>query len=249
MGVNYQRILLPLPAGCIQGRFAARVKRFSVKIETASGAVWAHTNNTGSMLGLLAPGAPALLSPAANPCRKLQWTLERIWLGDAGRGFWAGVNTLSPNRMLKAAFMAGLLDFAKGYETLQMERKNGASRLDGCFTGADKPPLWVECKNVSLVEDEVAAFPDAVSERALKHLLELVEIVKRGERAAMFFLVQRPDARCFSPADYIDEKYAESFYRALGQGVEAYAYEAALYPAGMGLGRRLKVTGSMGKYG
>lgn len=104
-----------------------------------------------------------------------------------------------------------------------------------------KPSLWVECKNVTLVEDGCAAFPDAASQRAQKHLRELMDIVEHGERAAMFYLVQRPDAECFAPADYIDPAYAELFAEAREKGVEMHAYEAVLGENGTGLGMKLRM--------
>ena len=106
-------ILLPFPSGCVVGRLIRREKRFFVHVLIDGKPDVAHTNNTGSMIGLLRPGAPVLLSPAQNPERKLRWTLELVWCGDPAAyprgGFWAGVNTSTPNRMLEAAFRAGKL--------------------------------------------------------------------------------------------------------------------------------------------
>ncbi len=118
-----------------------------------------------------------------------------------GSGFWAGVNTSVPNRMIEAAFLARRLGFAKGYTAIRREVRRGESRLDALLTGPSLPPLWVECKNVTLVEDGMACFPDAATVRGQKHLRELMDIVSSGERGAMFYLVQRPDGRCFGPID------------------------------------------------
>ncbi len=156
-------------------------------------------------------------------------------------GFWVGVNTSTPNRMLEAAFHAGRLPFAQGYTTLVREAKRGQSRLDGLLTAPGLPPLWVECKNVTMVEDNAACFPDAASERGQKHLRELMNIVACGERAAMFYLVQRPDGECFAPADFIDPAYATLFYEALSAGVEMYPFRALVSPAGIDLGPTLPV--------
>ncbi|MDR2050881.1 MAG: DNA/RNA nuclease SfsA [Deltaproteobacteria bacterium] len=225
-------ILLPLPEDCLQGSFIRRVKRFSVEFETEGRRLWAHSNNSGSMLGLLKPGAPLLVSPAGGKERKLPFTLELI-KPDA---VWVGVNTLTPNRLLRAAFAAGLLPWADGYTHLRPEAARGRSRLDALLTGPDLPSLWVECKNVTLVEDGEAAFPDAVSLRARKHLEEMLDIAAEGGRAVFFYCVQRSDARCFAPADYIDPAYAELFWRGLERGVEARAHLATVSPAGIGLG-------------
>jgi sugar fermentation stimulation protein A len=183
---------------------------------------WAHTNNTGSMLGLLRPGSPVLLSGAERPERKLAWTVEAVRLGSGGKSFWTGVNTSVPNRFLEAAFHARLLPWTRGYTSLRREVAHGESRFDGLLTGHGLPALWVECKNVTLVEDGEAAFPDAVTRRGAKHLAALRRIRADGERAAMLYLVQRPDARCFGPAEYIDPDYAEEYFRAIAGGVEIY---------------------------
>ena len=239
--------LLPLPPGCRVGALVRRVKRFSVELRTQDGPLWAHSNNSGSMLGLTRPGTPVLVSPAANPARRLRYTQECVWLAErtapkAGAGFWVGVNTSVPNRLLEAAFRSCRLPFAAGYTELRREARRGQSRLDGLFTGPGLPPFWVECKNVTLVEDDAACFPDAASERGCKHLRELMDIVAGGERAAMFYLVQRPDGHCFAPADCIDPAYARLFWQALDAGVAIHPFRALVGPAGIDLGPPLPLA-------
>ncbi|MBQ9406587.1 MAG: DNA/RNA nuclease SfsA [Desulfovibrio sp.] len=250
--------LLPFPTGCITGFFVERRKRFCVRLRHKGADLWIHSNNSGSMLGLLRPGTPVLASPAAGAGRKLAFTQEAVWLeeralpagsfpspdappGPYGCGFWVGVNTSVPNRMLEAAFHANRLPFAAGYASLKREARRGESRLDGLFSAPDMPPLWVECKNVTLVEDDAACFPDAVSLRGQKHLRTLMDIVAQGERAAMFYLVQRADGTCFAPAEYIDPDYAALFYEARAAGVEMYPYRAHVGLRGIDLGAPLPV--------
>lgn len=274
------RLLLPFPPGCRVTRLVRREKRFTaITTDRATGEeVRAHTNNTGSMLGLLRPGTLALLSPALNPGRALKWTLEALALpgtphmdnalalpgtphidsalalpGAAdvdGGPQWVGVNTLTPNRLLEAAWKAGLLPEARAYAHFAREATTGESRLDALLTGAEPdtgrplPPLYVECKNVTLVEDDQAQFPDAATERGRKHLAELTRLVQEGSRAALFFLVQRPDGGCFAPAEAIDPDYAEALARALGAGVELWAWRAAITPQGIHLAERLGLAPS-----
>ena len=197
----------------------------------------AHTNNTGSMLGLLCPGTTLFLSPAANPDRKLKYTLESLILDNN----MVGVNTLTPNRMLQRAWQTGAMPELAGYDDFRKEAPAGASRLDAHLTG-DRGDLWVECKNVTLVEDQVACFPDAVTERGQKHLHELMKLVRPGTRAALFFLIQRPDSKCFGPADFIDPAYAELLGKALDKGVEVWPYVARVDRNGVTLDKRLKVV-------
>jgi sugar fermentation stimulation protein A len=233
--------LLPFPDGCRRVRLVRREKRFRVLVRdpVAGGeGFWVHTNNSGSMLGLVRPGAEALVSPAANPRRRLAWTLELVRV----HGFWVGVNTMTPNRLLAAAWQAGRLPEAAGCTALRREARQGDSRLDFRLEQASGEPLWVEAKNVTLVEDAVAAFPDAVTLRGQKHMDELAALARQGTRAACFFLVQRPDASCFGPADYVDPDYARAFWRALDAGVEAWPYQALVSLAGIHLGPRLPLA-------
>lgn len=238
---------MPL-SGITPSSLAVSGKSMSVTSQSSPGTfqtVWAHSNNSGSMLGLLRRGSSALISPAPGEKRKLHWTLELLGLHQPGKAdpLWVGVNTMTPNRLLKAAFAAGRLPWAEGYEQFTPECKRGSSRLDACLTAAGKKPLWVECKNVTLVEDGgVAAFPDAASERGCKHLRELMDIVASGERAACFYLIQRADARCFAPADYVDPEYARLLGEAVRAGVEIYPHLGLVDESGIDLGGLLPVV-------
>lgn len=254
-------LLLPFPPGCVTTRLVRREKRFTaVTTDLVTGAeVRAHTNNTGTMLGLLRPGNLALLSPARNPDRALKWTLEALALPgtpvneaalalpgcDPARPRWVGVNTQTPNRLLEAAWRARLLPEARAYPDFAREAVIGESRLDGLCTGpaeAGLPPLYIECKNVTLVEDGQAQFPDAATERGRKHLAELTRLVGQGCRAALFFLVQRPDGDCFAPAEAIDPDYAQALGVALEAGVEAWVWRAHVDEQGISLAGRLPLA-------
>lgn len=230
-------ILLPFPPGCVSASFLRRVKRFSVEAAVDGGALWAHTNNSGSMLGLLRPGAEVLLSPAPDPRRKLKWTLETFDF----HGARVGVNTLTPNRLLKAAHLAGLLPETRGYATFKPEAKVGASRLDARLDGP-QGTLYVEAKNVTLVEDDTALFPDAVTERGHKHLRELMALAAQGVRVACFYLVQRDDCACFGPADMVDPEFARLFWQAREAGVEVWPWLARVTARGIGLERTLPLA-------
>lgn len=233
---------IPHPGQCCRATFVRRDKRFTVEAVALDGpdagrTVLAHTNNTGSMLGLLRPGATALLSPAASPGRKLPYTLEALELD----GRFVGVNTLMPNRMLRRAWETRALPELAGYDTFRAEARTGESRLDARLDGPGGT-LWVECKNVTMVEDGVACFPDAVTGRGHKHLRELMALAATGARVALFFLVQRTDGRCFGPADVVDPIYAGLFYEALDRGVEAWPLVAEVDQSGVRLARRLRVV-------
>ncbi len=220
-------------------RLVRREKRFLMHAELDGKEIIAHTNNTGSMLGLLRPSSPLLLSPAANPARRLKWTAEAVGMGSGRHFFWAGINTSVPNALLEALFRSSLLPWAAGYSRLRREAPCGESRLDGLMTGEGLPDLWVECKNVTLVEDGAAAFPDAPTERGAKHLRTLERLCGEGSRAAMLYIIQRPDGKCFRAADYVDPAYAEALSHAAGHGVEIHPVVAAVREDGIYYDREL----------
>ncbi|WP_279343188.1 DNA/RNA nuclease SfsA [Fundidesulfovibrio terrae] len=250
--VNSSRPLVPFGGKIRRARLIGRRKRFLMDVEDASGPFTAHTNNTGTMLGLLRPGSEVLLSVSDAPSRKHACTVEAVRLRTSGfpgsgtqnsgnPGFWVGVNTAMPTRILKAAWAAGLMPECAGYETFKTEPRFAEGRLDALFTGP-AGELYVETKNVTMVEDCQAQFPDAPSERASKHMGELARIARGGARAAVFFAVQRPDGQCFGPAEAVDPEYARAFRQALAAGVEAWAYVVDVAEDGYRLSRRLRVA-------
>lgn len=229
-------LLLPFTEPVTGGVFLRREKRFRVEADIEGRRVWTHTNNSGSMMGLLNSGARAVFTKSANPNRKLSYTLELLELF----GFWVGVNTLTPNRLLKTAHMAGALPETHGYTSFTPEKKIGDSRIDAFLQGP-QGDLYVEAKNVTMVEDDVAVFPDAVTVRGQKHMRELMRLAGQGVRVAVFFCIQRPDGHCFGPADYVDPEYARLFYEAVDAGVEMWPYRAEAGPEGITLGKRVPV--------
>jgi len=231
--------VLPFPPGTRAATLIRREKRFLVQVAFAEvkEPLWVHTNNSGSMLGLIRPGRAALVSPAANPKRKLPFTLEAV---EAGGGYCC-VNTQVPNRMLAFAYEHGLIPELRTATALRPEARVGDSRLDARFETAEGP-LWVECKNVTLAEDGVGLFPDARTERGKKHLEELMRLAAQGARVATFYLVTRRDAACFGPASCVDEDYARTFHAALAAGVMAWPWLAEVDARGVRLSRRLPVV-------
>lgn len=237
-----KRPVIPHPPGTFQARLVSREKRFTIHaLDDAGRPFCAHTNNSGSMLGLIRDGMPALFSPAANPNRKLPYTLEAVQVD----GMWVGVNTSTPNRMLAAimrsADMRQELDLS-GYETFAAEKRSGDSRFDGRLDGPNLPTCWLEAKNVTLVEEEMAYFPDAATERGRKHLAELAALAAAGMRAGILCLVQRSDGACFAPADFIDPQFADVFYQAMAAGVEVWPYVARVDETGVVLEHCLPVA-------
>lgn len=233
---------LPLSGPCVTARFLRRRLRFLIDVEGDDGPFTAHANNTGSMLGLLRLGCLVGLSVSDNPARKLPHTLELVRLPDFRGDFWVGVNTLTPNRLFRLAFLAGAFPELAGYEAIRPEPAFAGGRLDFALAGPAGEG-FVECKNVTMVEDGAAMFPDAATERGRKHLVELTRLAREGKSlAALFFCVQRPDGDCFAPAAVVDPEYAALLAEAVAAGVHVLAYRAAASPAGVSLGERLPLA-------
>lgn len=207
----------------ISGRLVKRYKRFlaDVVLDETGEEITAHCANPGSMLGLKEPGSRVWLSKSDNPKRKLKYSWE-IMEAD---GALVGINTAHPNRLVEEAIEEGRISGLAGYESLRREAKYGKnSRIDILLEGPAGEQTFVEVKNVHLMRDPgLAEFPDSVTARGAKHLVELADMVREGHRAAMVFLVQRPDCDRFSLASDIDPNYAKAFAEAKKAGVDAYA--------------------------
>jgi sugar fermentation stimulation protein A len=220
---NYlKKGFIPWPA-LTPGTLIRRYKRFLADVQLESGeTVTAHCPNSGSMKACCQPGRPVYLSFHDNPKRKLPYTWEIIHMPTS----LVGVNTQVPNRLTAHAIASGDVAELYGYETVRREVKVGRqSRIDILLASPDRRPCYVEVKNCTLVTDDVATFPDAVTVRGQKHLKELQDLVAAGYRCAMFFLVQRMDAQSFAPADHIDPKYGRMLRQASQKGVEILVYD------------------------
>lgn len=224
----------------IEGRLVRRYRRFFAEIKTETGITVAHCPNTGSLLGLLAPGNRVWLSPAANPARKLAYTWELV---EAQRVL-VGIHTGRSNRLVEEAIGRGVIQELSGYDTARREVAYGVqgSRIDLLLERGEQR-CYVEVKNVTAaVDGGVALFPDAVSARGTKHLKEMMEMVSCGHRAVLVFCVQRADVKEVQPADAIDPQYGRTLREALASGVEAIAYRAEVSPQEIALRQPVPVV-------
>ncbi len=210
----------------IHGTLVRRYKRFMADVILDSGeTVIAHCPNSGSMLSVDTPGSEVWLSPASNPERKLRYTWEIIRIGDT----LVGINTHRPNALVAEAVADGVIPELAGYEITQREVKYGKnSRIDLLLEGPERPRCLVEVKNVTLKRadrpDDAVEFPDAVTQRGAKHLVELSEAARQGDRSVMLFLVQRGDGDVFTIATDIDPNYAAALGQAVAASVEVLCY-------------------------
>jgi len=234
---------MQFPSPLRSGTLIRRYKRFLADVELpGAGTVTAHVPNSGAMTGVDMPGLEVLLSASDNPKRKLPFTLEMVRLP----GGLVGVNTMHPNRIAEEAVRAGRIAELADYEDVRREVRYGRnSRIDLLLEGGRRPPCYVEVKNVHMKRDpapgSAAEFPDAVTTRGAKHLVEMTEVVTQGGRAVMLYLVQREDCGSFRVAADIDPGYERALHRALDAGVEAICYACAMDETAIELARPLPI--------
>jgi len=219
---------MKLPSPLVRGRLVRRYKRFLADVTLETGeTVTAHCPNSGRMTMCADPGWEVLLSVHDRPGRRLKYTWELVHNGRC----WIGVNTHSANGLAREAVERGWIPELTGYTSCETERPYGRnSRIDLLLSTNDER-CFVEVKNVTLVgEDARYCFPDAVTARGLKHLAELSDVVRDGERAVMLFVIQRSDGQGFRPAHEVDPAYAAALVEARRAGVEVLAYQATIDP-------------------
>jgi sugar fermentation stimulation protein A len=228
----------------LRGRLVQRYKRFLADVTLDTGeTVTASCPNTGAMIGLSSPGMTVYVSTNDLPTRKYRHTLELVEANDAERLTLVGINTGLPNRIVTEAIRSGQIASLAGYETLRGEVKYGSSsRIDMLLEHPHQKSCYVEVKNVHLSRVRGAAeFPDSVTARGAKHLVELAAMVAAGHRAVMVYLVQRGDVDRFTLAEDVDPVYAAAFRRARGEGVEALAYVCSMSLAGIEVAAQIPI--------
>jgi len=224
----------------IKGVLLQRYKRFLADIRLENGEIiTAHCPNSGSMKSCNVPGNPVMISHQDSPTRKLKYTWEMIQID----GKWVGINTGHPNKLVAEAVGNQQIPDLTGYPVIRSEVKVGKhSRIDLVLENSDEQ-CYVEVKNVTLLEDGQAKFPDSITERGQKHLKELMALKKQGHRTVIFFVVQREDARSFAPADDIDAMYGKLLRKAvLRSGVEALVYQWRLSPEEIVISKKLQIN-------
>lgn len=228
----------------MKGRLIKRYKRFLTDVELENGEiVVAHCANSGSMLSVKDAESEVWLSPARNPDRKLRYTWELIKVGKT----FVGINTALPNGIVEEAILKGKIPELEGYESLRREVKYGKnSRIDILLEDPSRPKCYVEVKNVTLrrglEKGDPVEFPDAVTTRGAKHLVELSDMVAEGHRSVMVYLVQREDADTFTIAGDIDPDYKTALEKAMSAGVEVLCYQCKLNTKGIDVSKPVKLA-------
>ncbi|MDZ4677407.1 MAG: DNA/RNA nuclease SfsA [Oligoflexia bacterium] len=225
----------------LEGILLKRYKRFlaDVKLSDTGKTVLVHVPNTGSMLGVKDPGSFCRISISKNLKRKIPYTLEMVRTKE---GAWVGVNTSITNTLVAEAFELKTIKHWKKFDKISREVKiSDDSRLDIVLSNKNKK-CFIEVKNVSMAYPPSAVFPDAVTKRGQKHLLELAKLVKKGHLAEIFFVVQREDCVDFRPCDEIDAEYGKLLRLVSKAGVKIQCWTCKVTPEGIWLSHSLPIN-------
>ena len=222
----------------LKGKLIKRYKRFFVDVKLDKEIVTAHCPNTGSMKGLLDEGNEVYLLPNTNPERKLKYGLEII----KTRKNLVGVNTHMANKIVQHALENNLIKELKKFNLIKPEVFfNKETRFDFLIE-KNKQKSFVEVKNVTLFRDKkTAEFPDAITERGSKHLLALIDAIKKGYKTYLIFLVQIQNMEKFKIAKDIDGEYYKNYLIAKKAGVNFLAYRCKINSKEIFIDKKLKI--------
>ena len=212
----------------IEGILIKRYKRFLADIKLANGEiVTAHCANTGPMKGLLSEGAKVRISKSPSPKRKLPFTWEQVCvLNTNNEEVWVGINTIFANKLIKRVIEKNLLKEIIGeIQTIASEvpyGKDKKSRIDLFLTPKSSNPdnrnIYLEVKNTTWITKNIALFPDTVTRRGQKHLIELKELIPQS-KSVLVPCITRKDADFFAPGDEADPFYGKLFRESSSAGM------------------------------
>ena len=219
--------------------FRVRPNRFIAECELNGIPVTAHVRNTGRCKELLVPGCAVYLEENENPARRTRFTLVSVEKADR----LINMDALAPNRAFREAVELGALRLPGFGErpALYPERRFGDSRFDFYLeSGAQR--AYAEVKGVTLEEDGVVLFPDAPTLRGVRHVRELCRAAEEGFLAYLVFVVQMENVRYFTPNRRTHPAFGDALEAARAAGVQILAYDCAVAPDEMRLGRPVPVV-------
>ena len=221
----------------VDGIFLERPNRYLARVEVEGEEVLAHVPDPGRLPGLMVVGRKVRLIHQPGPKRKTEYTLVLVRHGS----IWVSTFPVFANALIKDALLTRTLPFLGGYTDFSSEVKVESSRFDFRLT-FPLSPAYVEVKSVSLVESGEGRFPDAPTERGVKHVKELIEFCEQGYRAAVVFVSQRSDTRSITSNDTVDPVFGEWLRKARDKGVELYGMNCKVTPTTISLHKAVNVT-------
>lgn len=202
----------------VQAEFIERQNRFVAYVNLNGKREKVHVKNTGRCRELLIPGVKVYLEKSSNPNRSTEYDLIAV---EKGKRI-VNIDSQATNKVVGEWLMEG--GFFHNLVLVRPETTYGDSRFDFYVETQDEK-IFIEVKGVTLEENGVVRFPDAPSERAVKHVKELVRAKKEGYRTIVFFVIQMEGARYFTPNADTHREFAEELIRARDAGVEVLAYD------------------------
>ena len=222
----------------IKGKLIKRYKRFFVDVKLDKEIVTAHCPNTGSMKGLLDPENDVYLQSNNDSKKKLKYGLQII----KAKKNLVGVNTHLANKIVFHALSNNLIKELKNNNSIKPEVFfNKETRFD-FLVEKNNQKSFVEVKNVTLFRDKkTAEFPDAITSRGSKHLLTLIDAIKKGYKSYLLFLVQIQNMEYFKIAKDIDNEYYKNYIIAKKAGVNFLAYRCDISSKKIVIDKKLKI--------
>ena len=205
----------------VEGRFIERPNRFIAFVEVEGEVYKCHVKNTGRCKELLLPGVRVFLEEGDNPNRKTQYSLVGVMKGD----MMINMDSQAPNKVVGEWLERG--DVIKGIEYIKPEKTYEKSRIDFYFE-TENSKAYMEVKGVTLIEGNVARFPDAPTERGVKHIEHLIELKKLGYDAYIMFVIQCKGVEVFEPNDVTHKEFGDALRKAADAGVKVLAYDCVV---------------------
>lgn len=208
--------------------FISRPNRFISQCDLNGEIVVAHVKNTGRCRELLVPGATVYLDEPMGATRKTKYDLVAVEkLCSDGKTLLINMDSSAPNNVVAEFLALGIL--YPNATRIRREVTKGNSRFDFCIEQGDKI-TYLEVKGVTLENDGIAAFPDAPTERGVKHIEELIQLREQGYGAAIFFVIQMKGACKFRTNDLTHKAFGDALRRASESGVRIYAFDSVVMP-------------------
>ena len=222
----------------VKGKLIKRYKRFFVDVKLDKEIITAHCPNTGSMMGLLNENNDVFVSKNNNPKRKLKYGLELIKANNK----LVGINTHKANKIINHALENNLITELKNNDRITSEVFfNKETRFD-FLVEKNKKKSFIEVKNVTLFRDkETAEFPDAITSRGSKHLLTLIDAIKKGYKTYLIYLIQIQNMKYFKIAKDIDSEYYKNYLTAKKAGVNFLAYRCKISSKEILIDKKIKI--------
>jgi len=218
----------------VEGRFLERPNRFIAKVEINDRVETVHVKNTGRCKELLQPGTKVFLEKSANQNRSTTYDLVAVQKGER----LINMDSQAPNYAVGEWLRQGGL--FRHVKLVRPETKYGNSRFD-FYVETEREKIFIEVKGVTLENDGVVRFPDAPSDRAVKHVQELIEAKHAGYRVFVLFVVQMEDVKFFTPNRDTHPAFADALAQASEKGVEVRAYDCSVLADSMEIGKVIPV--------